>query len=109
MSGAVQIPGVERDQTSQRDDPAQFLSKPGRDQPHTDSNRPERQTDPFLKRQSRADRLRGLAKGERENEKYAENAPNAASPARDEYDRPSRHDPSFRMNREWLPDAGSIT
>ena len=87
MSGAKQIPDVERYQASQREDPSQLLTIPSHDQTHANANRPEGQTDPLLKRRSWAAALRDFADGEREDNKYAENAPYSSNPARYEYDR----------------------
>jgi len=86
MSGSKQIPDVERQQTSQREDSSQLLTKPSNDQPHANSNRPEGQTDPLMRRWPWA-AAREFADGKREDDNYAENAPYASNPARCECER----------------------
>src|SRR5208282_845012 len=100
MSGAKQIPDVEPYQASQGEDPSQLLTIPSHDQTHANPNRPEGQTDPLLKHWSWAAASRALADGEREDDKYAENAPHTSDPARYGCDRASCHN--------LLPMAGTI-
>ena len=87
MSGAKQIPDVERDQASQSKGSSQLLTIPSHDQTYANPNRPEGQTDPLLKRRSWAAALRDFTDGEREDNKYSENAPYTSNPAHYECDR----------------------
>ena len=81
-SGAQQIPDVERYQASQRENPSQLLTIPSHGQTHTNPNRKQDQTAPLLKRGPWTAALRDFADGEREDENYAENAPDTSNPAR---------------------------
>jgi hypothetical protein len=81
MSGAEKIPDVECDQTSQSEDPAQFLTEPGHNQPHANSYWKEGQTNPFLMRRPWTSACHAFADGEHKNKTDAENAPYASCPA----------------------------
>jgi len=91
MSGTKQIPNVECDQASQRENPSQLLTIPSHDQTDANSNRPEGQTKPLVQRWSEADRSRHVAHGKHENEQYAQKAPDTSDPARGGCDRAGCH------------------
>src|SRR5208283_424078 len=91
MSGTKQIPNVECDQASQRENPSQLLTIPSHDQTDANSNRPEGQTKPLVQRWLEADRSRHVAHGKHENEQYAQKAPDTSDPARGGCDRAGCH------------------
>jgi hypothetical protein len=87
MSRVKQTPDVERYQASQSQRSSELLTKPSQGQSNTNPNRPQAQTNPLLKRRSRAAALSDSADSEPEDDKYAENAPYTSNPAGYEYGR----------------------